>query len=332
MTLVPTQVDQGAILQALGIDPKDVKALAAVLVCQRYDLDPLLKHMQIVKDNIYITRDGFLHVAHRSGVFDGMELIDEGETETYYYAKVAVYRKDMTRPFVAVARCKKDERVFGDPWDMAVTRAERRALKRAFDVAGLPHEGEYDEIPDVVQSVNVVMPPGSDGAGVVAAIKAATPHTFEEPPLPDEPVQQTDPVPVGSADGPLAPDDFTLLAIGEALDKLTDEFKTDCRDEWKRAHLPKPADLTAAQADVAWDLVQTHSRQQKATYDRRRKRANACLTDVGIKGDEDRHAAIEVATDDAASSSAALTEEQVEQIATYCKQVKEAKSDNNANA
>ena len=327
-------VKDALFLQALGLKADDPKANQVLTVCEQYELDPLLKHIQIVQGQPYITRDGYLHVAHRSGVFDGMELVEEKETDSYFSAKVSVYRKDMSRPFTNIARCKKGEKVFGDPWDMATTRAERRALKRAFDVAGLPHEGEYDEIPDVVHHVSV-----GSGSGDSTAVSAANPspviqaaHTFEEPPLPDEPVQQTDPVPVGSADGPLAPDDFTLLAIGEALDKLTDEFKTDCRDEWKRAHLPKPADLTAAQADVAWDLVQTHSRQQKATYDRRRKRANACLTDVGIKGDEDRHAAIEVATDDAASSSAALTEEQVEQIATYCKQVKEAKSDNNANA
>jgi hypothetical protein len=180
--LVPVDIDKAKVLLALGLNVNDPNAQAALLVCQRYDLDPLLKHVQLIKQAIYITRDGYLHVAHQSGVFDGMELDDEGETDAYYWAKVSVWRRDMTRPFSAKARCRKDEKVFGDPWDMAVTRAERRALKRAFDVSGLPSEGDYDEHADLFDRTT-----GEALTPRTAPQLAEGPHM--DAPLPDEPLQ-----------------------------------------------------------------------------------------------------------------------------------------------
>lgn len=180
--LVPMDIDKAKVLAAFGLNVRDPNAQAALLVCQRYDLDPLLKHVQLIKQAVYVTRDGYLHVAHKSGVFDGMELDDEGETETYWWAKVSVWRKDMSRPFSAKARCRKDEKVFGDPWDMAVTRAERRALKRAFDVSGLPSEGDYDEHQDLFDRTTgeALTPP-------VAPVLAAGPSM--DAPMPDEPLE-----------------------------------------------------------------------------------------------------------------------------------------------
>lgn len=188
--LVPTNIDQDKVLAAIGLSRNDPKAQAVVLVCQRYDLDPLLKHIQLISTKqgpqLYVSRDGFLRAAHASGVFDGMEVTEESETETHVRVKVAVYRKDMSRPFVATGRFRKggertnDDR---DPWDMALARAERRALKRAFDMGGIPDSagaGEWEEEPDLYDAQTGKVEP------VAEIATPASPPAFEEPALPDE--------------------------------------------------------------------------------------------------------------------------------------------------
>ena len=72
------------ILKSVGIDPTNPTHQAALLACEKYDLDPVMKHILVIpRSGIYITRDGWLHIAHRDGQFDGMEVIETGETPTH---------------------------------------------------------------------------------------------------------------------------------------------------------------------------------------------------------------------------------------------------------
>lgn len=53
-----------------GIPDEDVHL--ALAICQKYGLDPLLKHVVLIRNrtgryDVYITRNGLLHIAHRSG-------------------------------------------------------------------------------------------------------------------------------------------------------------------------------------------------------------------------------------------------------------------------
>lgn len=199
MTLVQSgslEIDQAAVLQTLGINAADPASQALLLICQRYNLDALLKHVVLIpskqkdasgnwrtKHDPYITRDGFLHIAHTSGVFNGMEVTEETETASTIRVKVAVWRRDMSRPFTATGTAKKnDERSKADPYDMALTRAERRALRRAFNVGGVPdHEpGEWEETPELYDAATgEITPPPQQ------APKQIESPQFEEPPLPD---------------------------------------------------------------------------------------------------------------------------------------------------
>lgn len=140
-------VDHHAILKSLNLNPRDPNTQALLLVCERYGLDPLLKHMVLISGNPYITRDGYLAIAHRSGVFDGMEVLEQGADQTHYTAKVAVYRKDMGRPFTFIGRYPKGQRMAKDYGpEMAVKVAEVQALRRAFNVTGVPAADErWDE-------------------------------------------------------------------------------------------------------------------------------------------------------------------------------------------
>jgi len=130
------QVDQNAILKHLGINASDPAAQALILVCQRYDLDPILKHALLIKGRLYVTRDGLMHIAHRSGKFDGMEVVEQGETQSHFTAKVSVWRKDMSRGFTYIGRYPKSGQIAKDYGpEMAVKVGEVMCLRRAFDVA-----------------------------------------------------------------------------------------------------------------------------------------------------------------------------------------------------
>lgn len=135
-------VDREAVLRTLNLNPQDPHTQALLLICQRYDLDPLMKHVVLITGRPYVTRDGYLDVAHKSGQFDGIEVVDEGEDESHWWAKVSVFRKDMGRPFTYRGRYPKKggNKEYGP--EMAVKCAEVMSLRRAFNVTGV---GAADE-------------------------------------------------------------------------------------------------------------------------------------------------------------------------------------------
>lgn len=139
--------DQTAILRALKLDPHDANTQALVLTCNRYGLDPLLKHAVLISGSLYVTRDGLMHVAHASGRFDGMEVEQLAETQTHYVARASVWRKDMARPFTFQGRYPKQGKsgpgATHGP-EMAEKVAVCRALRHAFDVSLCSREEVWD--------------------------------------------------------------------------------------------------------------------------------------------------------------------------------------------
>lgn len=135
-------VDSGKVLAYLGLNPGDPRSQAVVAVAQRYDLDPLLKHVIVIpKGGVYITRDGLLHVAHRSGQLDGIVVEQEptlSEDGKEWVARVSVYRKDMGHPFTFPGRYSSTGGNRDYAQEMSLKAAEAHALRRAFDVTGLP--------------------------------------------------------------------------------------------------------------------------------------------------------------------------------------------------
>lgn len=135
-----------AVLQYLGLNPADPKSRAVVAVAREYGLDPLLKHVIVIpKGGVYITRDGYLHIAHSSGQLDGIvveqepTLSDDGRE---WVARVSVYRKDMRHPFTYPGRYPVNGGNRDYAQEMALKAAEAHALRRAFNVNGLPAEDE----------------------------------------------------------------------------------------------------------------------------------------------------------------------------------------------
>lgn len=131
-----------ALLRYLALDPRDPKSRAVVAVCRRYSFDPLLKHVIVIpKGGVYVTRDGLLNAAHRSGQFDGMVVEQDPTFDQQtgeWVAKVTVYRKDMRHGFTYPGRypAKGGNEKYAP--EMALKCAEAHALRRAFDITGLP--------------------------------------------------------------------------------------------------------------------------------------------------------------------------------------------------
>lgn len=135
-------VEPGKVLAFLGLNPSDPRSQAVVAVAQRYDLDPLLRHVIVIpKGGVYITRDGLLHVAHRSGQLDGIVVEQEprlSEDGKEWVSRVSVYRKDMRHPFTFPGRYPVNGGNRDYAQEMSLKAAEAHALRRAFDVTGLP--------------------------------------------------------------------------------------------------------------------------------------------------------------------------------------------------
>ena len=149
-------------LAYLGLDPRRPEVHALVLLCQRYRLDPLLGHAAVIAakggNKAYITRDGMLEIAHRSGRLDGIVVDEQRQSEHGWSATVSVWRKDMAHPFTYKGGCGVDEpqAVQGNGAEMALARAERRALRRAFAVPAYDHDDVIDADIDDTGEINPV--------------------------------------------------------------------------------------------------------------------------------------------------------------------------------
>src|SRR5690606_28978397 len=98
-----------------------------------------------IEGNVYVTRDGLLHVAHKSGVFDGIEVVNGPTLDgDYWHAKVTVYRSDMSRGITYPGRYPRNGGNKRYAPEMAIKVAEVMALRRAFDVAVATVEEQWD--------------------------------------------------------------------------------------------------------------------------------------------------------------------------------------------
>jgi hypothetical protein len=135
------------IVRYLGLNPNSPADQAAVAVCRQYGFDPVLKHVVVIpKSGVYVTRDGLLHVAHRSGQLDGIVVEQEPTLDSErgeWVARVSVWRKDMGHPFTFPGRYPANGANKQYAPEMALKAAEAHAMRRAFAITGLPTEDEH---------------------------------------------------------------------------------------------------------------------------------------------------------------------------------------------
>ena len=131
----------------------DNEFLVMMELANRYQLDPFSKQIWLVKygdspAQIFCGRDGYLAIAHRSGVFDGMDAGADKDAEGQLYGWCKVWRKDMSHPFevrVYASEYSTGKNLWRDkPRTMIQKVAEAHALRRAFSISGLYSPEEID--------------------------------------------------------------------------------------------------------------------------------------------------------------------------------------------
>lgn len=159
-----------------GVPDEDVAL--ALAVAQKYGLDPLLRHVVLIpggkngRYNVYITRDGLLHVAHASGRAWSLEVGEPERRENPYTGKPDIYLKGRLRVVDQEGR----EQVFeggvwfseyaqkGGAWSTHPAAMHQKVLevyllRRAFDVALTPVEEVGVEVPAGPVPVETQAPP-----------------------------------------------------------------------------------------------------------------------------------------------------------------------------
>ncbi len=140
---------QLAILKATGMDrlPAEQRELT-LAISRKYELDLMLRHLVTIDGKPYITRDGLLHVAHRSGQLDGIETTDPVLVDGFWRSTCSVFRKDMSHAFTYTGRYPEAGKNKAFAPEMATKVGEVMSLRRAFDVSAPTAEERWDvEVP-----------------------------------------------------------------------------------------------------------------------------------------------------------------------------------------
>jgi len=193
--IIPAQYNQQQIQLIRDMcarDCTDNEFLLLMQLARTYQLDPFTRQIWAVKygqnpAQIFCGRDGYLAIAHRSGVFDGMDAGSRMEgDELVGWCKV--YRRDMSHPFsveVYASEYSTGRNLWKDkPRTMIQKVAEAHALRRAFSISGLysPEEIDTGDRPEprLVAEVPPATPTACEVCGIPVSeeIREKTkPHT-----------------------------------------------------------------------------------------------------------------------------------------------------------
>ena len=174
-TLTPTAAEAAELARTkifAGIPDDEVKL--ALAIAGRYGLDPLLRHLVLIpggknrRYNVYITRDGLLHIAHTSGKPWSIEIDEPVKRENPYTGKQDIYLKGRVKvldPTTGQTQVFEGGVWFSEynagqgswkthPAAMHQKVLEVYLLRRAFDVALTPIE-EMDRVTQPAEPVPV---------------------------------------------------------------------------------------------------------------------------------------------------------------------------------
>src|SRR5215207_6070108 len=225
-------VDWEAALRYLQLNPKDPRAQALVMVCDRYGLDPLLGHVSLYDGKPYVHFAAYLHIANADPHFDGIECVREWNDRTYYWATGRVHRDDRNFPSERTGKSRKLKPKKGggsyedDTADAkAFAQAARRALRMAFNVdAPEPGEdGAEQPAPEPVVEVARMVEEKS-GAGEREPAISSEVRDLRHDPAPDRTSGGRGPRGVG---GQVAPATGTLAA--PSPDPTSDPHPSEAR-------------------------------------------------------------------------------------------------------
>jgi len=149
--IIPSSDELSLVKATVAKGCNDVEFKMLLYQAKVLQLDPLTKQIWAVKYGdspalIFVGRDGYNQIAHRSGKYDGMISKYEDASNT---AWAEVYRKDMSHPFRVEVSLKEYNTGKGNwlkmPKTMLVKVAESQALRRAFAISGVYSPEEIRE-------------------------------------------------------------------------------------------------------------------------------------------------------------------------------------------
>lgn len=221
----------------------ELKMFAAV--CQRSGLDPFAKQIYGVKLkgklSIQVGIDGFRLIAQRTGECDGQDgpywCGPDGKWLDVWLAdgppaaaKVIVYRKNQSHPFVGVARFSEYQQPTNDLWrkmpaTMLAKCAEALAIRKAFpqELGGLYSPEEMDQ---------------ADDPDPAARRPAVTQPAPQQPALPARDIESEAKVARAALGG--ATTLKQLADIWQSLDKNLQRLCAEVKDARKAALTPAP--------------------------------------------------------------------------------------------
>jgi hypothetical protein len=204
-----------ALLKAVGLDKvAPEQREIALALADRYELDLLLGHLQLIDGKPYVTHKGLLHVGHRSGVLDGIEDTTPVLEGGFWRCTSTVWRKDMTRGFAMPGRYPERGKNASYGPEMAMVRAECLALRRAFDVAAPVAEERWAEQAEAEVTEPVKAKSLTELARLRAAAVEAPLPEFKPAPAQEAPQQPQEPeAPSSAADEPI---EATAVALCDA--------------------------------------------------------------------------------------------------------------------
>ena len=219
-----------------GTKPTQEQVILYLVVCKRYDLNPLMKEMYgfIDKDGQLVfgtSIDGWLKIANRHPQFKSLSVKDRlDENEQPYAATATVVRKDRDDPVEItewLRECKRDT----EPWRTRPVRmlrhkAVKEAIRYAFAITGLTDIEEAREAVRFSEGLSLG-PAQSRTEAVLAAVnqhpavkalpegngangEAQDQQEPQEPPGEEEPYNSEESTDSGQPSIPEAPDLFEI--------------------------------------------------------------------------------------------------------------------------
>lgn len=140
-------------------------------ICERYGFDPLLKEVELLHGQIFVTAKGIARVATDNPTFNGIEVEiihqDWTKGKEFFVVKARVWKKGCEHPIEDIADSDGSKMKGGNLFRHTITRAKARAMRTAFAIPFCSTEELADEdrpvvVPQVPQVKRAADPLPSD--------------------------------------------------------------------------------------------------------------------------------------------------------------------------
>lgn len=107
-------------------------------ICERYGFDPLLKEVELLHGQIFVTAKGINRISTSDPTFNGVEVEivhqDWTKGKEFFVVKARVWKKGCDHPIEDIADSDGSKMKGGNLFRHTITRAKARAMRTAFSI------------------------------------------------------------------------------------------------------------------------------------------------------------------------------------------------------